>query len=73
MAPALFRDLGFDVEAIGVDPDGRNINAGCGSTAMEASRRGCRRPGPGSAWPSTATATARCSSTTAAGGSMATR
>ena len=35
-APALFRDLGFDVEAIGVDPDGRNINAGCGSTAMEA-------------------------------------
>ena len=35
-APALFRDLGFEVEAIGVDPDGRNINAGCGSTAMEA-------------------------------------
>ena len=35
LAPALFRDLGFEVEAMGVEPDGRNINAGCGSTAME--------------------------------------
>lgn len=35
VAPALFRDLGFDVETIGVTPDGRNINAGCGSTAMD--------------------------------------
>lgn len=35
VAPALFRDLGFDVATIGVAPDGRNINAGCGSTAME--------------------------------------
>ena len=35
VAPALFRDLGFDVQTIGVSPDGRNINAGCGSTAME--------------------------------------
>ncbi|MEZ5293033.1 MAG: phosphoglucosamine mutase [Vicinamibacterales bacterium] len=35
LAPALFRALGFDVEAIGVAPDGRNINLGCGSTAME--------------------------------------
>lgn len=35
VAPALFRDLGFDVETIGVAPDGRNINAGCGSTAMD--------------------------------------
>ncbi len=33
-APALFEGLGFVVEAIGVTPDGRNINLGCGSTAM---------------------------------------
>jgi phosphoglucosamine mutase len=31
-APAIFRRLGAEVEAIGVEPDGRNINAGCGST-----------------------------------------
>ncbi len=30
--PAIFERLGAAVEAIGVDPDGRNINAGCGST-----------------------------------------
>jgi phosphoglucosamine mutase len=36
IAPALFRGLGFEVEAIGVAPDGANINLGCGSTAMEA-------------------------------------
>lgn len=35
IAPALFTALGFDVRTIGVAPDGRNINAGCGSTAME--------------------------------------
>ena len=35
IAPALFSALGFDVRTIGVGPDGRNINAGCGSTAME--------------------------------------
>jgi len=34
-APAIFELLGAEVEAIGVDPDGRNINAGCGSTHME--------------------------------------
>lgn len=34
LAPALFRQLGFDVHAIGASPDGRNINRGCGSTAM---------------------------------------
>jgi phosphoglucosamine mutase len=35
VAPQLFRELGFDVECIGVEPDGRNINLGCGSTAPE--------------------------------------
>lgn len=34
-APMLFRELGVDATFIGVDPDGTNINAGCGSTHME--------------------------------------
>jgi phosphoglucosamine mutase len=33
--PAIFERLGATVETIGVEPDGRNINAGCGSTHME--------------------------------------
>jgi phosphoglucosamine mutase len=33
--PAIFERLGADVDAIGVEPDGRNINAGCGSTHLE--------------------------------------
>jgi phosphoglucosamine mutase len=35
IAPTLFRKLGFDVEAIGVSPNGRNINLDCGSTHLE--------------------------------------
>jgi phosphoglucosamine mutase len=35
-APAIFRRLGAEVETIGTEPDGRNINAGCGSTDMAA-------------------------------------
>jgi phosphoglucosamine mutase len=34
-APGLFRSLGFDVKAIGADPNGRNINLNCGSTHLE--------------------------------------
>jgi phosphoglucosamine mutase len=34
-APAIFERLGAEVETIGIEPDGRNINAGCGSTHME--------------------------------------
>jgi phosphoglucosamine mutase len=34
--PAIFERLGAEVETIGAEPDGRNINAGCGSTHMEA-------------------------------------
>jgi phosphoglucosamine mutase len=34
-APAIFERLGAEVEVIGVEPDGRNINAGCGSTHIE--------------------------------------
>jgi phosphoglucosamine mutase len=33
--PAIFRRLGATVEEIGVEPDGRNINDGCGSTHLE--------------------------------------
>jgi phosphoglucosamine mutase len=36
VAPEIFRRLGADVEAIAVEPDGRNINAGVGSTHVEA-------------------------------------
>ena len=35
LGPELFRALGADVVAMGVNPDGRNINAGCGSLHME--------------------------------------
>ena len=33
VAPQLFRDLGFNVTVVGDEPDGRNINLRCGSTA----------------------------------------
>ncbi len=36
VAPAIFERLGAVVETIGVDPDGRNLNAGCGSPHIEA-------------------------------------
>ena len=35
LGPELFRSLGADVVAMGVLPDGRNINAGCGSLHLE--------------------------------------
>jgi phosphoglucosamine mutase len=46
-APALFRSLGLDAIVIGDEPDGRNINLGCGSThperlARTVVERGCR-------------------------------
>lgn len=36
VAPEVLWELGADVIPIGVDPDGFNINKGCGSTAIEA-------------------------------------
>jgi phosphoglucosamine mutase len=33
--PAIFERLGATIETIGTEPDGRNINAGCGSTHLE--------------------------------------
>jgi phosphoglucosamine mutase len=35
-APAIFRALGAELELIGAEPDGRNINDDCGSTHPEA-------------------------------------
>jgi phosphoglucosamine mutase len=34
-APAIFRRLGAEVDVIAAEPDGRNINAGCGSTHIQ--------------------------------------
>lgn len=36
VAPRFLASLGLDVDAIGVSPDGRNINRACGSTHLEA-------------------------------------
>jgi phosphoglucosamine mutase len=38
IAPRAFEELGAEVEAIGVDPDGANINVGCGATDLRALR-----------------------------------
>src|SRR5712672_3023525 len=35
LGPELFRSLGCDVVTLGTEPDGRNINAGCGSLHLE--------------------------------------
>jgi len=35
VAPAVLEELGAEVVAVGVDPDGLNINEGCGSTSPE--------------------------------------
>jgi phosphoglucosamine mutase len=35
VAPEIFRRLGADVDALAVEPDGRNINHECGSTHIE--------------------------------------
>ena len=42
VAAEVFRRLGAEVDSIGDDPDGTNINAGCGSTATEIRRASCR-------------------------------
>jgi phosphoglucosamine mutase len=34
-APAIFERLGAEVEALAIEPDGRNINEGCGSTHVD--------------------------------------
>jgi phosphoglucosamine mutase len=47
IAPGVFRDLGVDLLVTGAEPDGRNINLGCGSTApgtlsATVTQNGCR-------------------------------
>ncbi|MGE5274880.1 MAG: phosphoglucosamine mutase [Verrucomicrobiota bacterium] len=39
IAPQAFEELGADVVSIGVDPDGTNINVGCGATDLRALRQ----------------------------------
>ena len=72
VAPRLFRELGFDVEVLSASPDGRNINLDCGSTHPEPLPRRCARAAAAWVSRSTATATARSSSTHPAGSWMAT-
>lgn len=38
LGPELFRSLGAEVVPMGIDPDGRNINAGCGSLYLDGLR-----------------------------------
>ena len=45
VAPRVFRQLGFEVIATHAEPDGRNINSGCGSTHPEVLRRIVRDTG----------------------------
>ena len=42
VAPRLFRELGFHVELLSAEPDGRNINLECGSTHPERLARAVR-------------------------------
>jgi phosphoglucosamine mutase len=44
-APELLRRAGADVIAIGADPDGLNINSGCGSTSLSALSAAVREAG----------------------------
>ena len=73
VAPEIFRRLGAKVDVIADEPDGRNINDGCGSTHVEPGpRAGGRRATTTSASRSTATATACWRSTATARSSTAT-
>ncbi|NLJ95243.1 MAG: phosphoglucosamine mutase [Clostridiaceae bacterium] len=45
IAPSLFSDLGAEVIAIGIEPDGENINLNCGSTHMKRLEQTVRREG----------------------------
>ena len=58
VAPAVFEELGAKVIPLDVEPDGRNINDGCGALhPEEMASDGPRRTAPTSASPSTATPT----------------
>jgi len=47
VGPDALEELGADVTAIGVDPDGTNINAGCGAMHLEKLRAEVARTGAG--------------------------
>ena len=58
IAPRAFEQLGAEVAAIGDEPDGKNINVGCGATDLRAlAAHSSRAAASTSASPSTATAT----------------
>ena len=72
VVPEALWELGADVVAIGVEPDGFNINKECGSTRRKRWRRRCARCAPISASRSTATPIASSWSMSAAMWSTAT-
>ena len=45
IAPAVFEDLGAEVHAIGIEPDGTNINVDCGATDLNALQQTVTRLG----------------------------
>jgi phosphoglucosamine mutase len=45
VAPAVFEELGAKVVALGVKPDGKNINDGCGAVHPESMARAIKRAG----------------------------
>src|ERR1700722_2788304 len=45
LGPELFKSLGANVTAMGVTPDGRNINAGCGSLHLEGLQKRVKEEG----------------------------
>ncbi len=45
IAPGIFTDLGADLVAIGIEPDGVNINLNCGSTHLDRLTQTVRREG----------------------------
>jgi phosphoglucosamine mutase len=45
IAPAAFEELGAQVTTIGSDPDGTNINVGCGATDLRALQEAVKRAG----------------------------
>ena len=73
LAPELFRRAGAEVIAIGSEPDGRNINLGCGALYPGRLReRPCSNTARTRVWPSMATRTVRSSSRSPAASWMAT-
>jgi phosphoglucosamine mutase len=61
LGPALFRSLGAEVIAIHNQPNGRNINDGCGSLHPEKLREKVLETRRHSVWRLTAMPTAPCS------------